>query len=100
MQKINSLEEYKNLLQETLYELADLRASVEYDEEFSEGIFSFVGDLESAVKGILTGIEMGTYEFSKGDLGIIEIVERTPSHLLPIKSLLKLIESTHKKGLA
>jgi len=50
MQKINCLEDYQNLLKETLYELADLRVSVEYNEEFSEGIYSFIDNLESGVK--------------------------------------------------
>ena len=100
MQKIKSLEEYKDLLKESLYELADLRASIEYDEEFSEGIYSFVNDVESGVKGLLTSIETGDYEFSKGELDFMAVVESAPNHLLPFKSLLKLIESTHNEGLA
>ncbi len=100
MQKINSLEEYKDLLKEVLYEIADLRASIEYDEEFSEGIYSFVDDLDSGVNGLLTRIESGDYEFAKGELDFMEIVESAPNHLLPFKSLLKLIESTHQHGLS
>ena len=100
LQKITSLEEYKDLLKETLFELADLRASVDYDEEFSEGVFSFVNELETGVKDLLTCIEKGEYEFSKDELRFMKEVEKAPNYLLPFKSLFKIIESTHKQGLA
>lgn len=93
------MQEYMDIIQETLYEIDELRASVEYDEEFMSGATRFLSDLENGVRALQISLQDGTYEFGKGDLPFIDTVRNARDDLLPFKHLLMRIELTHKQGL-
>ena len=99
MQNVTNLSEYISVIKETIYELEDLRASVEYDEEFMGDALSFVSELEVGVKSLLNQIESGNYQFGEGELPFMEIVNNASDHLLPFKRLFRQIEQIHKQGL-
>ena len=97
--RAKSMQQYMDIIQETLYEIDELRASVEYDEDYMAGATSFLGDLESGVRALQKSIEDGSYEFGKGELPFIDIVRNSRDDLLPFKHLFMRIEQTHKQGL-
>ncbi len=96
--KANSLQEFKTLVREALGEIDDLRASIEYDEEFMGGAQGFIDELEASVKQLYERIESGTYRPGDGELSFMEIVRNADSSLLPFKHLFMRIEETHEKG--
>jgi len=93
------MKEYIDIVREALYEIDELRASVEFDEEYMEGALGFINDLDSGVRSLLHSLESGSYEFGKGELPFIEIVRNVSDNLLPFKHLFMRIEMTHKQGL-
>ena len=97
--RAKSMQEYADIIKEALFEIDDLRASVEYDEDFMSGATSFLGDLERGVRALLKSVEDGSYEFGKGELPFIGIVRSARDDLLPFKHLFMRIEMTHKQGL-
>jgi hypothetical protein len=97
--RAKSMQEYKDIIQETLYEIDELRASVEYDEEYMSGAVLFLNDLELGVEALQQSIEEGSYEFGKDELPFIDVVRNARDDLLPFKHLFMRIELTHKQGL-
>jgi len=93
------MEEYVSILQDILYELADLRSAVEYDEEFMEGSLELITPLERGVNTLLSQIESGDYQFGVGELDFIETAKVASAMLLPFKTLFMRVELTHKQGL-
>ena len=97
--RAKSMKEYIGIVKEALYEIDELRASVEYDEEYMEGALSFINDLDAGVRRFLASLEDGSYEFGKGELPFIDIIRNVGDNLLPFKHLFMRIELTHKQGL-
>lgn len=98
--KARTMDEYRGLIDEALMEISELRASIEYDEEFMQGGLAFIDKLEHGVKQLKTSIEEGTYTFGGARLEFMTIVQNTSSLLLPFKFLFTRINETHEKGLA
>ncbi|HEY5601971.1 MAG TPA: hypothetical protein VIM41_02580 [Gammaproteobacteria bacterium] len=90
--------EFKLLVREAMAEIDDLRASIEYDEEYMGGALGFIDELEAAVKQLYESIENGTYQPKQGELPFMEIVRNADAQLLPFKHLFSRIEETHKQG--
>ena len=99
MQKAASMKEYIGMINEALDEIDDLRASVEFDEEYMMPALDFLDELEAGVKTLLQSVNDGSYEFKKGELPFMPIVNNVSDHILPFKHLFKRIELTHKEGL-
>ena len=93
------MREYQDLVQQVLDDMLDLRAAVEYDEEFMGGVLIFVDELETGIRQLLASMAKGEYQFSEHELPFMAIVRNTDAHLLPFKNLLMLINYTHTKGL-
>ena len=100
MTKPRTPEEYVDLVQQALFEIEELRAAAEYDmEEMGEALV-FVDELEAGVRALLESMRDGSYRFADEDLPFMAVVERVHESLLPFKSLLRLINETHRTGLA
>ncbi|MFV2056847.1 MAG: hypothetical protein ACC707_10285 [Thiohalomonadales bacterium] len=99
MQGARTMDEYIRILNDILDELADLRAAIEYDEEFMEGSMNLVVPLEEGVRTLLADIDAGTYEFAVGELEFVERAKNTNELLLPFKTLFLRIDATHRQGL-
>jgi hypothetical protein len=96
--KATSMAEFKVLVREALAEIDDLRASIDYDEEYMGGALGFIDELEGAVKLLYESIENGTYKPGQGELPFMEIVRNADAQLLPFKQLFSRIEESHKHG--
>lgn len=99
MDRARSIQEYKQILNDILDELDDLRAAIEYDEEFMEGSMQLIEPLEQGVKSLLAQIDAGTYQFGVGELEFLDIARDANALLLPFKALFSRVEMTHKNGL-
>ena len=84
---------------EEYIELVDLRASIEYDGEFMEGVAGFVAELEKELKILFTSLKDESYYFSKDDLPFMSLVNSVNNMLLPFKHILRQINDTHTRGL-
>ncbi|MDH5327032.1 MAG: general secretion pathway protein GspF [Gammaproteobacteria bacterium] len=94
-----SIQEYIELVNAALDEIFDLRASIEYDEEYMGDASIFLSELERGVKSLLQSLQSGDYEFGGEPLSFAHIVKKTDERLLPFKHLLNLIIKTHEQGL-
>lgn len=99
MKRASTMKEYQELINQALFELQDLRASVEFDEEFMGEVLEFVEPLETSIRKLNQDISDGSYRFAKQNLPFMPIVYQTPGSLLPFKQLLILINDTHIHGL-
>lgn len=94
-----SMEEYLEMIKSALFDVEELRMSVEYDMEFMEGALSFVDPLDKGLRDLQNAIVDGSYEFADADLPFMSIVESQQNVLLPLKPALRRINETHRKGL-
>ena len=93
------MEEYQELIRQALFDVMDLRASVEFDEEFMGEALVFIDPLETYIRELKQAVTEGSYRFSKQNLPFMPIVYQTPGSLLPFKQLLIQINETHIHGL-
>lgn len=94
-----TIKEYIELVDQAIFEVSDLRASIEYDGEFMEGIAGFVSELEKELKILFASLKDESYSFSKDDLPFMSLVNSVNDMLLPFKHLLRQINDTHTLGL-
>ncbi len=94
-----SMDDYIELVESALFDVEELRMSVEFDMEFMESALSFVEPLESGLRDLLRSLQDGSHEFTDVDLSFMPIVEAQPSVMLPFKPVLRQINETHRKGL-
>ncbi|MBI5460814.1 MAG: general secretion pathway protein GspF [Gammaproteobacteria bacterium] len=92
-------EQYIELIDQALFEIEDLRAAVEYDEDSMGSAAGFLGQLEADVRGLKQAMLEGRYHFGDSDLPFMKIVERQDERVLPFKYLLRMINATHRMGL-
>ena len=93
-------EEYVDLVDQLLFELEELRIAAEYDMESLGAAMGFVDDLERDIKELRASMADGSYRFGKHDLGFMKLVEAQSDEMLPFKQLFRVINKTHKEGLA
>ncbi len=85
-----------HLLKQALIELAELRASIEYDEEFMEGIPAVIVPLEKDLTQLLGEIETSRHVFVHKDLPFMALVSRVNKIYLPFKQLFIDINKLYK----
>ena len=94
-----SMEEYLELIESALFDVDELRMSVEFDMEFMEGAMGFVDPLAKDLRDMQNAIKDGSYEFADADLPFMPIVQSQSNLNLPFKPVLRVINETHRKGL-
>ena len=99
-QRPKTAEAYAELVRQALFEVEELRAAVEYDMEYMGGALEFLDELEAQVRAIYQSMVDGTYRFEDRDLPFMRLLDRTDDRVLPFKDLLKIINATHRQGLA
>lgn len=102
MEKPGTLAEYIELVDQALFEVEELRATVEYDGESMNEALRFLPSLEEEMRKVRQGLKDGSYTwgYGKHDLPFMMIVESQSDKILPFKSLLRVINHTHRNGLA
>ncbi len=99
MRRARTVEEYVAWLKDALYEIEDMRASIEYDEEGMAASKPYIEEIESSLKGVFALMESGEYCWNTGDLGYVSVIRDLDESVLPFRQLLIRINDTHKKGL-
>jgi len=97
MTNSTAIQALKAVVQETLDELNDLRASIEYDEEYMGGALIFLEQLEQGVGQLHKDIESGTYQLGEGELTFMDIAKNANPGLLPFKELFTQIQKIHSQ---
>lgn len=99
MRRARTVDEYVALVKEALYEVDEMRASIEYDEEGMGDARKYIDELESNLKEVFDLMVAGDYCWRTGDLKYMEMIRHMDDGMLPFRSLLIRINETHKKGL-
>jgi hypothetical protein len=95
-------EAYYDLVQQALFEMAELRESLEYDEldaNVMHTAFGVLDNIEKPLQDMAAAMRAGTYEFADADLPFIAPMRRQADRAIPFKHLLNMINSTHRLGL-
>jgi len=99
MRRARTVEEYVAWVKDALYEIGDMRASIEYDEEGMGATKPYMEEIESSLKNIFELMESGDYCWNTGNLSYISVIRDLDEHVIPFRQLLIRINDTHKQGL-
>ncbi|RDH82366.1 MAG: hypothetical protein DIZ80_08710 [endosymbiont of Galathealinum brachiosum] len=99
MRRARTVEEYVAWMKDALYEVEDMRASIEYDEEGMGATKPFIEEIESSLKNVFKQMESGEYCWNTGDLSYISVIRELDESVVPFRQLLIRINDTHKNGL-
>ncbi len=99
MRRAKTVEEYVALIKDALYEVSEVRAAIEFDEEGMGEAPRYIDDIESCLKQIFEDMKTGDYVWNTGDLPYISVIRELDDGVIPFKSLLIRINDTHKNGL-
>ncbi|MCW8853792.1 MAG: general secretion pathway protein GspF [Gammaproteobacteria bacterium] len=99
MRRARTVDEYVALVKDAVYEVDEMRASIEYDEEGMGEVAKFIDELEGHLKEIYNAMLSGDYCWRTGDLKYMDLIRHMDEGTLPFRSLLIQINETHTKGL-
>jgi len=94
-----TMKDYIELVDQAVFEVSDLRAAMEYEDDAMSGLYDFVSVLEKELTVLLKSLKEDSYSFSKEDLPFMSAVNTINDILLPFKHLLRQINNTHINGL-
>ncbi len=99
MKKPKTYDEYVDLVHQAVYEVDEMRASIEYDPEDMERWAAFLDHLDGILRKLYDEMVADTYQFPTGkDLAYMQVLNRYGPDF-PFKQLLLVINETHKNGL-
>ena len=97
--RARSQDEFIYLINQALDEVFDLRAAIEYDEEFMDNAAFVVDPLEKGLQRLLAAVKSADYQLGEGDhLDFLHVLKNTDQRAIPFLPLLKLILDTHNDG--
>lgn len=99
MKRASTVEEYVALIKDAIYEVEEMRAAIEFDEEFMTEASVYINELDRILNEILDTMKDGSYCWRTGDLAFMGMVRDLDERVLPFRSLLIRINDTHKNGL-
>jgi len=99
MRRAKSVEEYVALIKDALYEIDEMRAAIEFDEEGMGESPRYITDIEVCLKGVFEDMKTGDYCWNTGDLPYIATIRDLDDGIIPFRPLLIRINDTHKNGL-
>jgi hypothetical protein len=92
-------DEFIYLINQALDEVGDLRAAIEYDEEFMGEAAIIVEPLSAGLSRILSSVQADNYQTGQGDLlDFLGSLKDTDRRIIPFWPILKLILETHELG--
>ena len=97
--RARSQSEFIEIINQSLDEIFDLRAAIEYDEDFMSESSIIVEPMERGLQRLLSAIKSGDYRLGEGDyLDFLNVLKNIDQRAVPFLDLLKLILDTHTKG--
>ena len=98
MNPIKNMEQFTYQVQQTLDDIMDLRAAVEYDEEYMGDALSFLDPVEEGLRRLSADIVAGKYQPSGENLLFIDMLEKVDVRLLPFRHMLVWINEIYRDG--
>ena len=100
IKKPKTVDEYIDLVHQAVYEVDELRAIVEDDDERKSMILPWVDAMDKELRRMFDDMTSGRYQFDPNgpDLPYMEIVKKFGASI-PFKQLLNVINHTHRFGL-
>jgi len=90
--------ELTEIINQALDEVEDLRAAIEYDEEF-KGESSIIEPVAAGLTRLLSAINNDDYQPGEGDwLQFLDVLRETDRPAVPFWAQLRLIIETHDNG--
>lgn len=99
MKRARTVDEYVRLVKDALYEVEDMKAAIEFDEESMGSASRVIDDIHDSLKQMIVDMQEGNYHWRTGDLSFISIIRDMDEQVIPFRSLLIRINDTHKNGL-
>ena len=99
MWRARTMDEYLKLVRQAVFDIEELHASAEFDEEYMSEALVFLDPLQHTIQDLYQSMQAGTYAFANQDLPFMAIANETDTTVLPFKPLLLQINETHRKGL-
>ena len=99
MRRARTVEEYVALIKDALYEVEEVRASMEFDSEGMGETPQYIEEIEESLKKIFEDMKSGDYCWNTGDLPFIPVIRELDDGVIPFRPLLIRINDTHKNGL-
>lgn len=100
MRNVEKYEEFVDLVHQAVYEVDELRACMEDEEDYDmERYAPFIDALDASLRQLYDDILSGNYSGAGqgGDLPFMKIVNRFERDI-PFRDLLKTINAAHRKG--
>ena len=97
MARARDMEEYQDMVRQALLEVADLAHAVEFDEMAEAD--DMIAVVHRSLETLIGKMEDGTYEFGKGELDFMPLLESHDVDVLPFRYLLQRLNRTHTEGL-
>ena len=99
MLRARSLDEYKSLVKDVLYEIDEIKAAFEFDGVEMDDAQRISEQLQPGLTTLLASLEDDSYQFGTDTLGFMQNVANVPQIVIPYKPLLSRIIDTHNRGL-
>lgn len=90
---------YRDLVEQVLFEVDEMRHSIEYEAEGDPGATLFLEPMAAELKRLQDALATATYAFRDEDLPLVTCLERRYYEKLPFRYLVDLINATHRRGL-
>ena len=92
-------DELVEIINQTLDEVEDLRAAIEYDDEYKGEASIIVKPVAAGLSRLLTALHNDSYQPGEGDwLEFVESLRDLDHRAVPFWPLLKLVIETHEQG--
>ncbi len=92
-------DELIEIINQALDEVGDLRAAIEYDEEFKGESSIIVEPVSTGLTRLLAAVNDDTYQPGEGDwLEFLETIRNRDHRAVPFWPLLELVIDTHENG--
>jgi hypothetical protein len=97
--RARSEEKFIYPINQALDEIDDLRAAIEYDDEFMDKAALIVEPLNNGLNRLLNAVKAGEYQNGEGDLlDFLHLLKNTDQRAVPFWPVFKLILDTHTNG--
>jgi hypothetical protein len=97
--RASNLDELVEIINQALDEVEDLRAAIEYDEEFRGESSIIVEPVSAGLSQLLSAINDDSYQIGEGDwMDFLEPLRDLDHRAVPFWPLVKLILDTHENG--
>ncbi len=97
--RARSVDELIEIINQTLDEVDDLRAAIEYDEEYMGESSIIIAPVATGLSNLRQAITDGNYQPGQGEwMTFLEWLRDIDHRTVPFWPLLKLIVETHQKG--